>query len=88
MKNKFLYETFARPFRQPEFAFLLFSLCVVLFCWPFLAFPDNATDPDSYAYFFLSWLAVIFILFLFVNVLKREFDSEPGKQNDPGAPDV
>ncbi len=88
MKKPVLYENFARPFRRPEFAFLLFLLCVVLFCWPFLAFPDNAANPDSHVYFFLCWLAVIFILFLFVFVTKRDFDNVGGKQNHPGARDV
>ena len=50
--------------RQTEFHLLLFVLCMVLFGWPVVTFPDMRRLELMFIYLFVAWAIVIFLLFL------------------------
>ncbi len=61
-------------FRQPEFTFILFILCLVLFNWHFFGMSGIKV---TYAYLFSAWYTIIFFLFLISRSLKSHEVIEP-----------
>ncbi|MCP4345425.1 MAG: hypothetical protein GY795_07855 [Desulfobacterales bacterium] len=64
----------AEMFRQTEFSFILFILCLVLFNRHFFGMSDIKV---TYAYLFSAWFTIIFLLFLIGRSLKSPEVIEP-----------
>jgi len=67
-----------RFLRQPEFPFLLFMLCLVLFFWHIFSLADNGAGYSGFLWLFAVWAFIIFLLFL----VERAENSASGREKD------
>ncbi len=68
--------------RQTEFHLLLFVLCMVLFGWPVVTFPDIRRLEVMFVYLFVAWTIVIFLLFLVSRSLGTADDSTKNEHSE------
>lgn len=68
MESRQVEETMWRAMKTwsgKPIALVMFVFCLVLFNWPLLAVAGDRGGLAAAAYLFLSWLAVIFLLWLY-----------------------
>ena len=63
--------------RKTNFHKFIFSIALLLFNWPFLSITMTGKPEYSYAYLFLTWLLIIFLL-LFMQIRDTNFSFEKG----------
>ena len=65
---------------QAGFTFLLAFFCGVVFSWPYWSRPEYLAPGFMFLYYFLSWLAIVLLLFVMGAGLRSEppdDDSQP-----------
>ena len=68
--------------KQQEFHVLLFVICLVLFGWPVVSYPDIARLKAMFIYLFVSWACIIFVQFLVGRYL--DVTESPNQVDDEG----
>jgi len=72
--------------RKQELFGACFVIGLVLYNWPVLSIPDRISVQAVYVYIFLTWLGVIFLLFLISSSYSRYLKNQ--KNSDEEASDV
>lgn len=58
----------------------IFAIAVFLFCWPFLASPDQWSASELFIFLFSSWFLLVLIMFAFAQ--KNVSESINPEDND------